>query len=399
MPLSYSSGYSSVRPAEIQQQQVNPFASALQAVQERKQAQQERQQKLVQSREQFAKDEYYGMHADVLKQAAQQLIDREDDFARDDVSMQKYTEAWQNLSEMADMFKTYKANTYGSPEDDPSAATFLAAEKRSMGIDPFAADGFEATVGYNEMMDKLSELNQGSMEVSLGDDLEILIGGKKLIETDFGTSNNPFDPKLNVANISGARAFEGVWNRNDMTSDAIDAKMRVHLENGDNMIKAVNHYIRSVREKTPSYNRNVGEVLNDPTEREQVIEQYIQEAQEYYETQAKEKKPDPAAEANARKKRDFLNTIDNGSEYVSVKTDPTLDEPDQTMMIDSIVSLGGNSFIFVGDDGEIYLYNTTSTLAKPIGKRSPDATSRSKATRELTKYGLTIESLYEEMTR
>ena len=71
MPLSYSSGYSSVRPTEIQQQQADPFASALQAVQERKKAQQERQQKLVQSREQFAKDDYYGMHADILRQASE----------------------------------------------------------------------------------------------------------------------------------------------------------------------------------------------------------------------------------------------------------------------------------------------------------------------------------------
>ena len=400
MPLSYSSGYSSVRPTEIQQQQADPFAAALQAVQERKQAQQERQQKLVQSREQFAKDDYYGMHADVLRQAAKQLTEREDDFARDDVSMQKYIEAWQNLSDMADMFKTYKANTYGSPEDDPSAATFLAAEKRSRGVDPFAADGFEATVGYNEMMSQLNDLNNKTRTVSLGDNLEILIDNKPLIETDFETSNNPFDPKLNVADISGARAFEGIWDRRDATPEAIKANMELHLSNGDNMIKAVNHYIRLVKEDNPKYNLNVEDVLNNPEERAKAVEQYIQEAQDYYETQAKEKKPDAAAERKAEMKKQFLENIDSSTRSVPVKSDPDSEDPGESVEVESIVNLGGDTFVYVSvEDNEIYVYYGSEKVAYPIGEGLiGDATHRAKVARELGKYGLSIKELYRKMT-
>ena len=403
MPLSYSSGYSSVRPTEIQQQQADPFATALQAVQERKKAQQERQQKLVQSREQFAKDDYYGMHADILRQASQQLIDREDDFARDDVSMQKYAEAWQNLSDMADMFKTYKANTYGSPEDDPSAATFLAAEKRSMGVDPFAADGFEASVGYDDMMRQLDSLNQPSekMGVSLDENLEILIDGKPLIDTDFGTSNNPFDPGLKAADISGAKAFKSVWNARELTPDGIDANMRIHLENSDNMIKAVTHYIRTRQKENPDFNPSLQEVLENPDQRNEVVEQYIQEAQEYYETQAKEKKPDTDAERRAEKRKQFLDNIISTISSVPVKSDPELEDPDTSVAINSIVNMGGGMFVYVAaDDDEIYVYYESEKVSYPIGAGAEGyATHKSKVARELNKYGLSIGELYDEMTK
>ena len=392
MPLSYQSGYSSVKPANIQQPTADPFAKALEEVQVRKQQKEQRQQKLIASREQFAKDEYYGSHAGFLRDASQQLINREDDFARDDVSMQKYIEAWQNLGDLADMFKTFKTNTYGSVDDDPSDATFIAAEKRSRGVDPYAADGVEATVGFDKMTNQLDRLNTGEFSVELGDDLQLLINGKSLSETDFGTGNNPFDPVLNVADISGGAFFRSIYRPGrEMTDRGIETEISTSLlNNKDSMIKAVNHYIRTAKKENPEYSLTAQDILNDESKRQEVVDQYIQEAKEYYNQIKPKQRTSEADKRLVEKKQEFISSIKtNGSVRIVGEDDQ---ETDNAAL--SYIGIGNGEIIYIDNDYNPYFVNNKG---QETSLREGDARIIADVNNRLGRIGLSLDELLREM--
>ena len=392
MPLSYTSGYSSVKPASIQQQDADPFAKALEEVQVRKQQREQRQQKLIASREQFAKDEYYGKHADFLRNASEELISKEDDFARDDVSMQKYIEAWQNLGDLADMFKTFKTNTYGSVDDDPSDATFIAAEKRSRGVDPYAADGLEATVDFNQMTNQLNELNNGLFDVKVGDDLQLLIDGEPLSQADFGTNANPFDPVLNVADISGGAFFRSIYRPGrEMTDKGIEAEISTSLlNNKDSMIKAVNHYIRTAKKENPEYSSTAQDILNDESKRQEVVDQYIQEAKEYYNQIKPKQRTSEADKRLVEKKQEFISSIKtNGSVRIVGEDDQ---ETDNAAL--SYIGIGNGEIIYIDNDYNPYFVNNKG---QETSLREGDARIIADVNNRLGRIGLSLDELLREM--
>lgn len=400
MPLDYSSGYQSVKPLNIPQSVSDPFASALESINKKKEEATKRQQQLIASREAFSKDNYYGSHADLLIQASEQLMEREDDFAVDDASAQKYKQAWAQISELSDLFETFKETTYGSPSDEPGGNTFIAAEKRSAGVDPFYSEGYQATVGYNQMKEALGGLNSPMYEVSFDDDLNLLVNGQSLAEVDFGTSANPFDPVLTPADISGAAAFEGLWNGSkELTGEGIERKMMVHLEDPDNLSRAIRHYINSSKETNPSYNRSVEDVATDPDELQQAIDLYIKEAKDHYNAlYTEKKKPSASEEADKKKRESLLSDKMSGSvsyiEGYNEAGDPIMSTSNAVGMVS--ISLGT---IYVGDDYGMYLIDSKENR-HDIGVGTSNTTKRSLVQKALRSEagGMTLNQLYDKLS-
>lgn len=403
MPLNYSSGYQSVRPINISSESSDPFGAALESINKRKEETEKRQQQLVSSREELLNDNYYGAHADVLNQASRLLIENEDFFATDDESAQKYKQAWAQLSELSDLFETFKTTTYGSPDDDPSASTFIAAEKRSRGIDPFYSEGLESSVGFDQMQQTLQGLNQeGLYKVTFDDDYNILVNGERLNEFEFGTSQIPFDPAITVADVSGARAFEGLWNTREITNDGIEAKMRVYLRNSENLSRAIKHHIQQSKRENPNYNMKVEDVIADPNEMEVAISNYIQEAKDYYQdVYTESKKPSASDVSRERKKDNFLRGITSGGNVEYVDGEDAAGDPIySSASAEGLVAISSGTIYVDENDGGIYLIDNDGKR-RDIGTGASDAKIRAQVERALRSEsgGMTLNELYEELIK
>lgn len=284
----------------------------------------------------MSQTEVWGSDYETLKAKAQYLQDPAtlDKYMSTEEGMLEFERLVNEVNNEYDVRKDNYAKTHGSPDDDPTAATWEAELQRKMTPEEnyFGPDGFEQGTSGQQLQERYdkkqaSDIQEGSMTVRDGKFVYLDANGNEVVGSK-PIDPNPFDPGLQVMDVSGGTFFRKMDDGKFQDEEQVAQFVRDNFEENEKYREqALRHYAEQTK-----IDGGVEAVLENMDHyADKAKEMWIEEATDMFREKKAERDDTPTEgdKRRAQERREADNRRENFYNSIT-RTTRTVQEEQQT---------------------------------------------------------------------